>query len=119
MARPRAAWDAHRDRIMGQWMRLYPGTRPFAWWLFEGGPKHGERRTTEHWTAEHERHRANWQKHGLLHLHTTPATQEPEAEYLARHGLLTSKERELRSAGKLRGLDEYDHGAWNFQEEEV
>jgi hypothetical protein len=111
----RAAWETHRDRIMGQWIRLYPCTRPFAWWLFEGVPKHGERRTTEAWTAEHEKHRANWQLHGILHLHTVPCTQEPESEHLARHGLLTAKEKQLLAAGELRNLYDYDLGRWLYQ----
>lgn len=90
-----AAWREHGDTITKEWITVMPGTRPFAAWLFELVPQHGERRTTEHWTAEHERHRQNWTTYGILHTLTIPALQEPEVDYLARHGLLRAQERRL------------------------
>ena len=90
------AWQLHREEIRAKWAaENLPGTRCFAEWLFEIVPRFGERATTEFWTDEHERHRENWLLHGILHVHTIPPIQEPEAEYLARHGLLDEAELRL------------------------
>lgn len=40
----RAAWKIHRKRIMSEWLKANPGTRPFACWFFEIVPKYGERK---------------------------------------------------------------------------
>jgi hypothetical protein len=30
-----ALWTEHRAEILGDWIRVRPGTRPYAWWRFE------------------------------------------------------------------------------------
>jgi hypothetical protein len=59
-------------------------------WLFELVPQYGERRVID---PKFGAYRANWLTHGILHTDTEPPIQEPEAEYLKRHGLLTYAER--------------------------
>lgn len=86
------AWQLHREQLLPVWIDQRPGTRPFAWWKFEAVPKYGERRTTDYWRRNHEQHREQFLKHGILDTCTIPAMQEDEQEYLQRHGLLTDEE---------------------------
>ncbi len=30
-----ATWDQYRDEILADWIRVRPGTRPYAWWRFD------------------------------------------------------------------------------------
>ena len=88
----RRAWEAHREALLEEWQEKQPpGTRPFAMYLFELVPEFGERRTTPHFKPAW---RANWLEHGLLHTHLLPPMQEPEAEYLLRHGVIDEWEYE-------------------------
>ena len=87
-----ALWTAHRAEMLAEWITSRPGTRPFAWWKFEGVPQYGERLTTQRWTREHERHRERWTTGGILHTHCRPSLQESEPAYLFRHGLLATEE---------------------------
>src|SRR4051794_23886652 len=34
-AAAREAWEIMRDKIMAEWIREQPGTRPWAWWRFD------------------------------------------------------------------------------------
>src|SRR5579875_2289930 len=43
----REAWELHREVLLAAWIADHPCTRPFAWWLFEGVPKYGERAITD------------------------------------------------------------------------
>lgn len=88
-----AAWDEQGEELTATWMKERPGSRPFAWWLLEGVPVHGERKTTAYWTAEHQLNRDAWLTWGILHTETRPPLQESEAEYLNRHGLLSRVEK--------------------------
>lgn len=92
----RAAWELHGAAITEEWLRRHPGTRPYAAWLFDLIPQFGERLTTKHW---HESYRASHLTDGVLHTNVRPPLQESEAEYLARHGLLT--EAELAAIGTI------------------
>ena len=79
-----AAWTMHRDHLREKWQNEEaPGTRCFGEWLYELTPKYGERRVTEGWSEEHERHRAKHLIRGILHMTTIPPVQESEAEYLS------------------------------------
>lgn len=89
-AEMRAAWQANRSDLLREWITKRPGSRPFAWWLFEAVPRYGERKVvSEVWCEEY---RPGWLQYGILHTNTTPANQESEAEYLQRHGLLQADE---------------------------
>ena len=35
---PREAWEIMREKIMADWIREQPGTRPWAWWKFDAPP---------------------------------------------------------------------------------
>jgi len=35
----REAWEYHRDKVLKDWIKDRPGSRPFAWWQFDS-PKH-------------------------------------------------------------------------------
>jgi len=104
----RDAWQGYRDAILDEWLPSHPGERPFAMWLSELAPAHGERRTTRHWTPEHERHRERHCLFGILHTHGQPPLQEHEWEFLQRCELLTPEELELaptwRRADDWRGF---------------
>lgn len=74
----RDAWELHRESLRAEWAAENPpGTRGFSEWLCEIIPRHGERPVTRWWTAEHERHRAAWLLHGVLHTRTWPESQNP------------------------------------------
>jgi hypothetical protein len=86
----RAAWDQHRDRLLAEWIKEKPCSRPFGWWKFEGVPRHGERPIIcERFEAKY---KPNWEKHGILHTNTVPPIQEPERDFLRRHGELAEEE---------------------------
>jgi hypothetical protein len=88
----RQAWQEHGEDLLAEWIEERPGSRPFAWWLFEAIPKHGERRTLPGFPEEY---RDNWLTFDILHTDVFPAMQESEEEYLDRHGLLSVEERRL------------------------
>jgi hypothetical protein len=88
----RRAWNEHRGYLRRKWQTENGrGSRCFAEWLFEIVPKHGERRVLpgSEFLIEH---RANWAKRGILHTLLERPGQEPEIEFLRRHGLLTDSE---------------------------
>ena len=33
--RMQADWEQYRDDLLAEWIQKHPGTRPFAWWLFD------------------------------------------------------------------------------------
>ena len=107
----RAAWEIHRDRLRAEWRNSRgPGRRCFAEWLLELIPQYGPRRTTRAY-AEHcqqyEPPRLLW---NILHTNTVPPWQEPERDYLDRHGLLDGKEREaLREWDEMQADFEQEH----------
>ena len=86
------AWDAHADRILAAWIPRFPGTRPFAAWLFDLVPEHGERRVLDDDYARLTASYPAWRTHGILHTDLEPPIQEEEATYLARNHLLTDAE---------------------------
>ncbi len=89
----RDAWELHRESLRAEWAAENPpGTRGFSEWLCEIIPRHGERPVTRWWTAEHERHRAAWLLHGVLHTRTWPESQEPEHTFLFRVGYIDAAE---------------------------
>lgn len=88
----RDAWEAHGAAITAEWIAKEPGTRPFAWWLFVGVPKYGERRTTPWWKPMHEENRAAHCKFGILQTNYFPRCQELERDYLRRNGEISDEE---------------------------
>lgn len=42
----RRAWDLHRERLIAEHVREFPGTRPHAWWLYEAPPTHRPRESS-------------------------------------------------------------------------
>src|SRR5262245_2225641 len=123
-----AAWRQHEGVILPLWVKHYPGTRPFGWWLAEGR----ERRVltvaeVREWVAQHwpgwgsnlddaglQRLLTNRkasvapERFGLLNEHGRPPFQESEADYLRRHGLLTGAEEKALDAGEGHRLFDFD-----------
>lgn len=85
------AWRAYRDELLPQWIEDRPGTRPFAMWVVELVPKYGERRLL---VPERAFNREAWTNVGILHTPEELGWQETELQYLDRHGLLSTGERE-------------------------
>lgn len=111
-AEARAAWLAHRDELLAEWigrepyrsgdgteMRGGPGTRPWAWWRWEAtAPRHhtadaarlAELRavgwgTEAVWRWEFGKPYGGYVEH------------EPERAYLSRHGLFLEGEEDMLS----------------------
>jgi hypothetical protein len=102
------AWELHRDALRAEWAANNPpGTRCFAEWLLEIVPKFGERPTNEYWTPMHEHYRNNWLTRGILHLDDGMGMQEPEHEFLFRHGIVDQAECEAARAA-IEAEDEAD-----------
>jgi hypothetical protein len=95
----RGWWREVRAAVLPAWVKQLPCTRPFAWWLFEGVPRHGERLLVDpfpEWAPNLKQER---QRHfGILHSHYLPPLQESEGVYLQRHRLLAAAERRLAEA---------------------
>ena len=88
----RLIWQEHRTYLRQRWRAEHgPGSRCFAEWLFEIIPKHGERLVLPGGKCLIE-HRDGWTKRGVLHTHLLPPGQEPQVEFLRRHGLLDEDE---------------------------
>ncbi len=84
----RTVWESHRDQIRQLWRDEHgPGTRCFAEWLFEVIPRYGERPVLPG-CQELIEYRSGWTRRGILHR----PGQQPEVEFLRRHGLLDEAE---------------------------
>jgi hypothetical protein len=98
------AWAVHGRDITEHWIQEHPGTRPYGWWLCVGIPKYGERPIVKAVVSgEIEK------PHGFRHtdIYGGPdfePYQEPEEEFLERHGVLTKDEK--------RALAESDSAQW-------
>ena len=101
----REAWELVRDDVLPAFIRKYPGRRPFAWWIFDHGKERPLSRkfmkeigiTEEMLRFDKPKNREA--RFGFVHTRMfNPATglhlQEPEEEYLDRHGLLEPGELE-------------------------
>jgi hypothetical protein len=54
--RGKALWEEKRTDILTDWIKTRPGSRPWAWWVYDAPePRH-----------EHESERAFLARHGLL-----------------------------------------------------
>jgi hypothetical protein len=110
----REAWEAVRDLIIPKWIAERPGTRPQAWWLIDAPPMCAELRAPyDDWflapdlreprrlsTGQHYTARAQgtpYYDHGRPRWAPASVVFETEADYLARHGLLTDAERAARA----------------------
>ncbi|MBN2559398.1 MAG: hypothetical protein JXQ75_00510 [Phycisphaerae bacterium] len=109
----RGAWETLRAELLPKWIAAHPGTRPYAWWVFDAperrrrtdGRPHPfdniERNTkVNDWrqkytdVADREAYKLWFGKPGcLMVLDDFHAVYEAEAEYLDRHGLPTEDER--------------------------
>jgi hypothetical protein len=110
-------WQEVRDVVLPAWVEQFPCTRPFAWWLFEAVPKHGERQVVRAGDATGtgwERYRD--ERFGMLHTHMIPPLQEGEGAYLLRHGYLTRAEKHLAEEDPG-WLDYYPYGRFGWPEE--
>lgn len=87
-----ALWQAYGDEVLADWIVEHPGTRPAAWWKLEAPEP---RRRVD---GGQERHNVKL-SFGLPNVFTCAddwsAEYESEADYLARHDLLTPTERNL------------------------
>jgi len=93
----RQAWEECGDELTEEFIDEYPGHRPFAWWLFEGVPKYGERPIIPGWLGDRPEvaKRSREQTHGVLHTgwnYPGHENQEPEWEFLHRHGVIDDDE---------------------------
>jgi hypothetical protein len=92
----KAAWELHGPEILEEFIRDHPGKRPFACWLLV----HKKERPVvdNSWPTTGEGKAVMRQEHthyGFFHTDYHPPIQEAEANYLARHGLLTDEERRI------------------------
>lgn len=98
------AWELLGDCIMPQFVEANPGRRPWAWWRFDAPEPRRQLLSSEQtgWRAIGD---ATW--FGRPHLYEVcdchdkregfpplESMYETEADYLARHGLLSDEERE-------------------------
>lgn len=132
-AEVKAAWETWRAAVLPEWVKLYPGTRPFAWWALEAIPRHGERRLLTHkevaaWCRGHgcpvppdvdlagraALLRGQAELFGVLHTETVPPMQESELTYLNRLDLL--EDAEVRDLEAGRGHGASDPGRPDFWE---
>ena len=80
--RTQDAWERHRDTILADWIRRYPGTRPLAFWRFDSGLKRkvGPMKLTENITARNVSH--SWRD----------SVPEDQRAWLVERGLLEASE---------------------------
>jgi hypothetical protein len=109
----RAAWEEHGEWILETWIDHFPGSRPFGWYLAVGVPRFGERRLLEDrmrlpcW-------RENSSHHGILNIYSIAPAQEPEVEYLRRHGQLSEEEDAALARGEgIQCVSGYPAGAFD------
>ncbi|MCE5267223.1 MAG: hypothetical protein LLG00_05000 [Planctomycetaceae bacterium] len=101
----RMAWDGHRDEIVAEFIeRRGSGKRPFAQWMFEIVPAHGERPVTGTFPDGCD---GNWRLHGILHTHLQPPAQEAEHRFLYRIGIIDRDEYEEAEAAYQDECDFY------------
>lgn len=116
----KAAWEGARERLLTEWVKQSPGTRPHGWWLFDA-PRDPEAMKGTAWegTLPIPRRRIGGKGTAMSEVfpgiipryergipsswHTIdeedPPEYESEAAYLERHGLLTETEkRRLKAA---------------------
>jgi hypothetical protein len=85
-------WAANRDDVLREWIRDYPGTRPYAWWQHDAPEP--RRRIGGSGLVRNERHAyglptdADWR----VVDPNNPPSFESQAAYLDRHGLLSDAE---------------------------
>lgn len=72
----RKTWEAHRGRLLVAFVEAYPGSRPWAWWVYDAV----------------EARRVLWSPDFLCDI------EEPEVVYLGRLGLLWEGELERAAA---------------------
>jgi hypothetical protein len=97
------AWALHGDTVLRDFVQRHPGQRPFGWWLLDHGKERPINPDVPDAVAARLREQNTY--YGYLHSSvlgkwagTVTWFQEPEAEYLRRHRLLTSKERKALAA---------------------
>lgn len=86
-------WQRWGAEILQDWILARPGTRPAAWWTFEGGPKHGPRLQLRRGPAAVP---AGGFFLGAPAWHTgvpVPGQYESQTAYLMRHNMLQDTER--------------------------
>ena len=111
-ASQRALWEVLRDDILAQHVKAQPGTRPWAFWIFETterrrcwgydtvedflADRRGKRidlaaRLEEYPVGARTPRKANY--FGMLGVQPGLCVYESEADYLERHGLLGEEEK--------------------------
>ena len=102
----REAWALHGARLTSAWIEMWPGTRPFGFWLCDA-PEPREL------TTYGRRDTAIATLYGIISTATIPPMQVSELVVLLRHDLLTAKERymlpirrrfECEAFGRYKGL---------------
>jgi hypothetical protein len=113
-----ALWAAHREHVLAAWIRQRPGTRPYAWWVFDApradepwpwwrertcDPRQRVGGTGQAWRDRPRDPHGAYFDPGAFGLPTTwepesfdpsdPPLFESEAAYLERHALLAAGER--------------------------
>ena len=93
-----ARWNSQKEVILSEWIENYPGSRPWAWWMFDA--QEGRKRTGGKGQAINEKYPA-WVEYldkgipASWHWidRTDPPTFESQAAYLDRYGLLKQAEK--------------------------
>lgn len=82
------AWSDFGDQLTEEWIAKHPGTRPFAWWLC--GDHQREVIADDPTMIAATLNEKFCHTFGFLHSEAGNLypVQEPQADYLARHGLL-------------------------------
>jgi len=100
-------WKQERAGILASWLRTKPGTRPFAFWLFDSPEP--RRRIGGQGAASFEKYPAikPYYKFGLPVYwdeisESDPPKYESEATYLKRHGLLSISEQKRLTAADFK-----------------
>ncbi len=104
----KACWDELGEAVTNEHIEAKPGSRPWAWWLFEapeprrlvaGEPGEGDG-YLESWPDGHQPPWYSYGKPNRLHAPFT-AAYEPQEDYLDRLGLLTPDERHALAVRRI------------------
>jgi hypothetical protein len=100
-AQAREAWELVRDVVLRQWVKVYPGTRPWGWWFTDALEP---RRALETAAVHQAPYECDWRGTFGVELYEDTADGElieSQAAYLDRLGLLTAPERKRLNAGAM------------------
>ncbi len=101
-------WNRWGTVVLAEWIEARPGTRPAAWWIFEGLPRFGPRRQVRPGPAALA---SGGYWFGVPRFYENvpvPGQFETELEYLRRYDALTEDERHLLEGRRRPELPQED-----------